>query len=76
MIGIKFDKAIRPFVLIMPEMSGYIKIFKVKDRDKHKNNILMSFHRKQYINVFPYRQWETIGIIWSSLPVYDDIYKN
>ena len=44
MIGIKFDKAIRPFVLIMPEMSGYIKIFKVKDRDKHKNNILMSFH--------------------------------
>ena len=44
LIGIKFDKAIRPFVLIMPEMSGYIKIFKVKDRDKHKNNILMSFH--------------------------------
>ena len=28
----------------MPVMSGYIKIFKVKDRDKHKNNILMSFH--------------------------------
>ena len=24
-------------------MSGYVKIFKVKDRDKDKNNNLMSF---------------------------------
>ena len=32
------DKAIRPLVLIMPKMSGYIKIFKVKDGDKDKNN--------------------------------------
>ena len=44
LIEIKFDKALKPFVLIMPVMSGYIKIFEVKDRDKHKNNILMSFH--------------------------------
>ena len=44
LIEIKFDKALKPFVLIMPVMSGYIKIFKVKDRDKHKNNLLMSFH--------------------------------
>ena len=26
LIGIKFDKAIRPLVLIMPKMSGYFKI--------------------------------------------------
>ena len=30
LIGIKFDKAIRPLVLIMPKMSGHIKTFKVK----------------------------------------------
>ena len=32
-IGIKFDKAIRTLVLIMPEMSGYVKAFKVKEGD-------------------------------------------
>ena len=44
LIGIKFDKAIRPLVLIMPKMSGYVKTFKVKERDAYKNNKLMSFH--------------------------------
>ena len=39
MIGIKFNKAIRPLVLIMPKMSGYFKTFKVQD----KINKLMSF---------------------------------
>ena len=38
------DKAIRPLVLIMPKMNGYVKTFKVKDGDKNKNNKLMSFH--------------------------------
>ena len=37
------DKVIRPLVLIMPKMSGYVKTFKVKDGDKDKNNKLMSF---------------------------------
>ena len=32
-IGIKFDKAIRTLVLIMPKMSGYVKAFKVKEGD-------------------------------------------
>ena len=35
LIGIKFEKAIRPLVLIMLKMSGYVKTLKVKDRDKH-----------------------------------------
>ena len=39
MIGIKFNKAIRPLVLIMPKMSGYVKTSKVKERD----NKLMPF---------------------------------
>ena len=42
LIEIKFDKSVRPLVLIMPKMSGYVKIFKVKG-DKDKNNKLISF---------------------------------
>ena len=42
--GIKFDKTIKPLVLIMPKMSGYVKTFKVKEGNKYKINKLMSFH--------------------------------
>ena len=34
------DKLIRPLILILHEMSGYLKTFKVKN----KNNKLISFH--------------------------------
>ena len=37
------DKAMKPLVLIMHKMSGYVKTFKVKDGNKDKNNKLMSF---------------------------------
>ena len=36
-------KVIRPLVLILFKMSGYVKTFKVKDGDKDKNNKLMPF---------------------------------
>ena len=36
LIGIKFDKAIRPLVLIRPKVSGYVKTFKVKEGEKDK----------------------------------------
>ena len=39
LIEIKFDKSIRKLVLIMPKMSRYVKIFKVKEGD----NKLMYF---------------------------------
>ena len=39
LIGIKFDKAIRPLVLIMLKISRYVKTFKAED----KTNKLMSF---------------------------------
>ena len=35
---------IRPLVLVLPKMSGYVKTFKVKDGDKIENNQLISFH--------------------------------
>ena len=41
--GIKFEKAIRLLVLIMPKVSGYVKTFKVKEGDKDENYKLMSF---------------------------------
>ena len=44
LIGTKFAIAIRSLVLIMPKMNGYIRTFKVKERDKDKSNKLMSFH--------------------------------
>ena len=32
------DKAVKPLILIIPKMSGYVQIFKVKDGNKDKNN--------------------------------------
>ena len=32
------DKAVRPLILIILKMSGYVQIFKVKDGNKDKNN--------------------------------------
>ena len=37
------DKVIRPLVLILPTMRGYVENFTVKDGDKDKNNKLISF---------------------------------
>ena len=36
------DEVIRPLVLILPKMSGYVKTFKDKDVDKNQNNKLIS----------------------------------
>ena len=71
------DKTMKPLVLILSKMSGYVKTFKVKDRNKDKNNKLMSFcinHEKL---------WEKYKAAWtkiedlknielSALKVYDD----
>ena len=36
------DQIINPLVLILPKMSGYVKTFNDKGRDKDNNNKLMS----------------------------------
>ena len=38
------DEVIKPLVLILPQMSGYVKTSKEKGGDKNKNNKLMSLH--------------------------------
>ena len=35
------NKVIRPLVLVLTKMGGYIKTFKVKDVDKDNNNNFM-----------------------------------
>ena len=79
LIGIKLDKAIRPLVLIMPKMSGYVKTFKVKEGDNDERNKLMSFH------IVGEKLLEKYTAIWTkiedlkniklnALPVYDNRY--
>ena len=75
LIGLKFDKVIAPLVLMMPKMSGYVKRFKVKD----KNNQLMSFRRDDEKLLEKYKAiWtkteELKDIELNALPVYDDRY--
>ena len=79
MIGIKFDKAIKPLLLIMPKMSGYVRTFKVKDGDKDKSSKLMSFHIDDKKLLEKYKAiWAKIediqNIELNALPVCDDRY--
>ena len=79
MIGIKFDKAIGPLVLIVPKMAGYVKTFKVKDEDKYKNNKLMSFRVDDEKTIRKHKAiWTKIedlkNIKLNALLVYDDRY--
>ena len=75
LIAIKFEKAIRPLVLIIPKMSGYFKTFKVKERD----NKLMSFRMDDEKLLEKYKAiWTKVenfkNIELNALPVYDDRY--
>ena len=61
------DKHIRPLVLIMPKMSGYIKVFKVED----KNRKLISF-RIYDEKLLEKRKAVCTNIRLNTLPIYDD----
>ena len=79
LIGVKLDKVIRPLVLIMPKISGYVKTFKVKEGDKDKSNKLMSFCINDQKLLEKYKAiWTEIknlrNIELNALPVYDDRY--
>ena len=62
------DKVIRILVLVLPKMSGYVKIFKVKDGVK--NNKLMSFH------INDEELWEKYKTIWVKIEVLKNIELN
>ena len=75
LIIIKFDKAIRSLVLIMPEMSGYVKIFEVEDGIKK----LMFFRiddetlLEKYIAIW-IKIEDLKNIELDALPVHDNRY--
>ena len=71
------DKFIRPLVLIMPKMSGYVRKFKVKDGNKDKKSKLMSFRIDDKNVLEKYEAiWNKIedleNIEINALPVYDE----
>ena len=81
MIGIKFYQGIRPLVLIMSKMSGYVKTFKVKEGNKNKSNKLMFFGIDNEKLLKKYKAiWTKVKDLknteLNALPVYHDIYKN
>ena len=81
MIGIKFDKAIRPLVLIIPKMSGYVETFKVKEGDKDKSNKFMSsrIDDEKLLEIYKTICTKVENLKnteLNALPVYDDKYKN
>ena len=49
------DEVIRPLVLILTKMSGYVKTFKFKDGDRDKKNQLMKNIFKKY-KIFYYKK--------------------
>ena len=74
MIGYS-DKTIRPLVLIMPKMSGYVKTFKVKEG----NDKLMSFRIDDEKLLEKYKAIrikieDLKNIKLNALPVHDDRY--
>ena len=63
----------------MPQMSGNVKAFKVKDEDKDENNKLMSFHIGDEKLLEKYESIQTKtedfkNIELNALLVYDDKY--
>ena len=75
LIGIKFDKAIKPLVLIVSKMSGYVQTFKVENKIKK----LMSFRIDDKKLFEKYKAISTKiedlkNIELDALPVYDDRY--
>ena len=69
------DKVIAPLVLVLPKMCGYVKTFKVKD----KNNKLMPFRINDEKLLEKYKtNWTKIENLkknkLNALPVYDDSY--
>ena len=73
------EKVIKPIVLILPRMSGYVDTLKVKDKEKDKNNKLLSLPINEEKLLEKYKTiWTKIkdlkitGLI--ALSVFDDRY--
>ena len=69
------DKDIRPLVLVMPKMIGYVDTFKVRDKNiklmsfRIDNEKLFETYKIIWINIENFNNFE-----WNALPVYDERY--
>ena len=69
------DEVIRSLLLILPKVSRYDKIFKVKDGDKDKNHNLKSLHIDDEKLLEKYKNlWRFKSIKLNALLVYDNRY--
>ena len=79
-IGIKTYKTVRPLVLIMSKMGGYLNIFKVKEGDRDKNNKLITVRIEcekllgKYKAIWNKKE-DLKNIELNARRVYNDIYK-
>ena len=74
-----FDTVLRPLDLILPKTSEYANTFKVKDRDKDKNNKRMFFCKYNDMLIVNYKTIlakieDSKNIELNLFPVYDDRY--
>ena len=75
------DEVIKPVVLVLPKVSGYVKTFKGKSGDTSKNSKLLSLLTDDENLLKKFKNfWTKIedlqNIELNALPVYNDRYKN
>ena len=70
------NEAIRPLVLIILKLSGYVKTFEIKDGDKDEKNELMycNIDDEKLLEKYKAIRTKIEDIELNSLPIYDDRY--
>ena len=70
------NEAIRPLVLIILKLSGYVKTFEIKDRDKDEKNELMycDIDDEKLLEKYKAIRTKIEDIELNALPIYDDRY--
>ena len=72
------DEVIRPLILILPKMSGYVKTFKDKGGDKNENKLMFLRTHDDKLLKKHKTTWNKIEdlqkIELDTLPVYEDRY--
>ena len=70
------NEAIRPLVLIILKLSGYVKTFEIKDGDKDEKNELMycNIDDEKLLEKYKAIRTKIEDIELNALPIYDDRY--
>ena len=70
------DEAVRPLVLIILQLSGYVKTFEIEDGDKDEKNELMycNIDDEKLLEKYKAIRTKIEDIELNFLPIYDDRY--